>query len=614
MVIRVVTSSLPTVSFVVYLVLSILALNAFPVLAVTAPSLPEIKKQQEDLLNKSKNDTLIDNLVDDLEVEKHQQKAEIAGSIVFLLRGVKITGNNVLTKEDVSPLIQPRINKQITANELKDMAAKLTLVLQSKGYKSSRAFVPPQQISGGIVEFQVEEDLLSNIHVLGKDSFKYEESLFYQYFSDLKGKIIHTPTLVERLKYLNFLPGTRIKPTLKKIEFGKSALVLVLEPVEDLTALAINNNASRYQGDLRTVFSTLVTNPSGRSDTFSLFAAINPEFPKYFSSMAASYSVPFGNKGAKLHVNMSKLDYQIDPDAIGQNLLLFSGSSDTVSLSYEKPFWLDVGSNSWTVGLEKRSATSQTTNNFPDPLVGNQIGFKWVDQSETLYALNASMQFVFSDQIIDQNYPAQNVVNIKVAKILEGVADGTTQEQIDYKELNNNNGIIPQKGPIGDTRDAVANFWKVYFSYYRRQTLPWNMTLNVQANIEWANFDNILSSYDYGGADTGTSGGDLSINIARNFVFEKYLDWMNLQLGFEQQISYNIFYPDRNRPLDRSVEACGGLTDLTPYTQYRCDASSPFLSTRLKRDNHLLSVKVRSRLQSFGVTEDKATVTYTYVF
>lgn len=167
-------------------------------------SLSEIKKQQDELLSNAQNDTLLENLVDELEVEQAENQSEIAEAVKFQLRGVKITGNNVLTKADVSALIQPKINQLVTSTELKQIAAKLTLILHQKGFKSSKAFVPPQQIKAGVVEFKIEEDQLANIHVIGKDSFKYDEALFYQYFDDLKGKIIHTPTLVERLKYLNF--------------------------------------------------------------------------------------------------------------------------------------------------------------------------------------------------------------------------------------------------------------------------------------------------------------------------------------------------------------------------------------------------------------------------
>lgn len=620
MVIRVVKSGILVFTSVLSLTLDLqAAFDPEPVAPTTQDlkpitSLSEIKKQQDELLNQTENKSLLDNLVEDLEVEQDTAKAELLNDVSFLLTGVKITGNNVLTKEDVTALIQPKINKQVTSAELKDIAAKLTLILQQKGYRSSKAFVPAQQIQNGVVEFKIEEDLLANIHVLGKNAFKYDEALFYQYFDDLKGKIIHTPTLIERLKYLNFLPGTRIKPTLKKLEYGKSVLVLVLEPVDDFTSLSINNNASKYQGDLRTVLSTVVANPTGRSDTLSFFAAINPEFPKYFSSLVAKYSVPYGEQGGKLQFHISQLDYQIDPDAVGQNLLLFYGGSNSFSLSYEKPFWLDLGTNSWSVGFEKRQSNSQTVNNFRDPLVGNQIGFKWVDQTETVYALNASAQFIFADRLVGETLPAQNVLNLKFTKILEGFRDGTTQEDIDYKQLNNDAGIIPQKGPIGDTRGAVANFWKLYLSYLRRQALPWQATVNFQANVEWTDFDNILSSYDYGGADTGTSGGDVTVTIGRAFEFKQYLDWLDVQLGYEYQFSINTFYPDRNNPLDRKVQDCGGLSDLIPFETYQCETESPFLSTRMKSDNHVLGFKYRHELESFGVLENRATATYTYVF
>ena len=589
------------------------------------PTLPEIKKQQEELRKNVQNDPISQSLVEELQVENAEENQQVSGGISFVLTGVTISGNQILTKAELEPLIKPLINNNITGDGLKRLSSLISLKLAEKGYRSSRAFIPPQEIKNGLVEIKIEEDKLASIHVLGKDSFKYNEALFYQYFSDLKGKIIHTPTLIERLKYLNFLPGTRIKPTLKKIEFGQSALVLVLEPVQDTTAIAINNNASKFQGDLRTVFSTLVTNPTGRSDTFNFFAAINPEFPKYFSSVVADYAVPLGDRGGKIRLYYSEMDYQIDPKALGKSLeigagadlLLYSGGGQTVGLEFEKPFWLDIGLNSWSIGIEKRHAKSSIVNNFPTAEAGNIYGFESLNQSEDIYGLNFGAQFVISDQWLDDSLPAQNVIRVKFTKIMEGFLGGLTQEEIDFKQANeesDNVNLIQSTGPVGDTRNATANFWKLYLNYLRRQTLPWNLNLHFQLNAEYANFDNIPGSYDYGGADSGTSGGDWSLSLNRTFPFDRYIDWLSLEMGYEQQFAYNVYFPSRVFPFRESTSACGGKKDLIVYEEYQCKASSPYLSLRAKSDQHILWLKYKAELEEFGLTDKKATLSYTYLF
>lgn len=587
--------------------LSFYLLLSFP--AHSSPVLPGVKKLQDQLIKNNQQDALTDNLVDELDIEPQQQQKQLAGDIKFRLTGITITGNTLLQKEDVQGLIQSVINSDIDGADLKRLAEQVTEILHSKGYKSSRAFVPPQQIKGGKVEIKIEEDKLGAIQVLGEDSFKYNEALFYQYFADLRGKIIHTPTLIERLKYLNFLPATRIKPQLKKIEFGQSALILVLEPVEDTTALSVNNNASRLQGDLRTVFSSLITNPTGRGDSLNVILAINPEFPKYYSSVAGRYSVPFGDKGAKLSVNYSELSYQIDPEALGFTLFIVTGESKSLSIEYEKPFMLDWGNNSWSFGLERRYAASQETNNFD-----NEHGNLFLDQSETIYGLSAASQFIFSDQLFGDSLPAQNLFKVKFTKIMEGFLDGLTQEQIDFKEAEDLTPELPQTGPVGDTRDATANFWKLYVNYARRQILPYKLNLHFQFNGEYADFDNIPTSYDYGGADSGTSGYDWRLSVSRNFTFDNYLDWLSAEVGVEERVAFNVFMPPANQPLLRSVNSCGGLTDLNAFEIYRCDTFSPYLSLRAKSDNHVLWLRHQTNKDSFELTEEKTTLSYTYVF
>ncbi len=582
------------------------------------PTLPEIKKQQEELIKNTQQEQLNENKVERLEVEPSQQTQQIKDDIFFVLRGITITGNNLLTKEDVQDLIQPLLNQSVSSSVLKQLSQQLTQILVAKGYASSRVFVPPQQIKDGKVEFRVEEDKLVNIHVLGKDSFKYEEALFYQYFADLKGKVVHTPTLIERLKYLNFLPASKIKPTLKKVEFGKSALVLVLEPLQDLTTLTVNNNASKFQGDARVTYSTLIANPTGRSDVFNFFAAVNPEYPKYFNSMVASYSVPLGDKGATLSLSHSVLYYQLDPKSIGEGetegALQYEGDATTSVLRYQKPYLLDWGANSWSVELERRSAAARQITLFSDSLFGGAYGSLYVDQSEILYSLNFSTQHIFGDAWVSKSLPAQNIAKFKVAKVLEGFLDGLTQEDIDLKYLNDGLPVIPAQGPVGNTDDATANFWKVYFNYLRRQVLPWNMNLNFSLNAEYANFDNIPSSYDYGGADSGTSGLDWKLSLVRTFNFDAYVDWLSVEFGFEQQNAYSVFIPNRFNPLDRSVESCGGKVDLIPGEMYRCSLENPYLSLRAKSGDHVLWLNYQTNLKEYSLKEREVTLSYTYVF
>lgn len=581
------------------------------------PTISEIRKQQEELIKNAQQDTLQQRKVEDLEVEKGQSSQQIKDDVTFVLRGIKITGNNLLTKADVESFVQPLINAPVSSSQLKQLSQQLTAVLADKGYATSRVFVPPQQIQNGNVEFRVEEDKLTTIHVVGEDSFQYEEALFYQYFDDLKGKVVHTPTLIERLKYLNFLPATKIKPTLRKVEFGKSALILVLEPQQDLTTVTINNNASRFQGDSRVSYSTLVANPTGRSDVFNFFGAINPEFPKYFSSLVGSYSVPIGDKGATLSFSQSVLDYQLDPDVVAdgdlKGVLQYEGDASTTVIKYEKPYLISHGANSWSVELERREASSRSITLLPDFQFADGLsGSLFIDQSEVLYSLNVATQHIFNDNLLGKNLPAQNVVKVKLAKALEGFMDGLTQEDINLKELNEDVPVLPKTGPVGFTKDATANFWKLYFNFLRRQVLPANINMSFALNAEYADFDNIPSSYDYGGADSGTSGLDWTLSFSKTFMMDSYVDWLNVELGYEQQNAFNIFVPEF--VVDRSVQECGGKTDLVTGEYYRCQLNYPYVSLRAKSGSHILWLKYQNGIKPYSLKEHDLTLTYTYVF
>ncbi len=83
------------------------------------------------------------------------------------IREVKIIGNTVFDLEELNPIIQSVTARSVTLNELLAAANDITKLYQDKGYLTSRAFLPKQQITDGIVTIQVIEGSLEDIKIEG---------------------------------------------------------------------------------------------------------------------------------------------------------------------------------------------------------------------------------------------------------------------------------------------------------------------------------------------------------------------------------------------------------------------------------------------------------------
>ncbi len=91
----------------------------------------------------------------------NQQQVKIS------IREVKIIGNTVFDLEELNPIIQSVTARSVTLNELLAAANDITKLYQDKGYLTSRAFLPKQQITDGIVTIQVIEGSLEDIKIEG---------------------------------------------------------------------------------------------------------------------------------------------------------------------------------------------------------------------------------------------------------------------------------------------------------------------------------------------------------------------------------------------------------------------------------------------------------------
>ena len=80
---------------------------------------------------------------------------------------IQVVGSTILSQDEINALVKPLEGRSATLEELKQIADKITEIYLNRGYITSRAVLPPQTITAGIVQIQVIEGKLTRIEVEG---------------------------------------------------------------------------------------------------------------------------------------------------------------------------------------------------------------------------------------------------------------------------------------------------------------------------------------------------------------------------------------------------------------------------------------------------------------
>ena len=89
-----------------------------------------------------------------------------------LARAFRFTGNTVVPEAELQAIAAPFLGRELSNAELDDLRVRLTRHYVNAGYINSGAVIPDQDVSGGIITFQIVEGRLSEIVVGGNNRFR----------------------------------------------------------------------------------------------------------------------------------------------------------------------------------------------------------------------------------------------------------------------------------------------------------------------------------------------------------------------------------------------------------------------------------------------------------
>lgn len=269
-----------------------------------------------------------------LELAPKQQQPRLSTLFNVYIKQIKITGNTVLSSQALKTITSQYENRTVTNEELQTLRDELTRYYIDQGYINSGVVLPDQQITNGIVSFQVIEGKLTKIVVDGTDWLQP---------SYIKGRIqqktespLNIHRVQERLLLLQQDPliekvNAELQPGLNP---GESRLVILVTEARPYEAGATAaNNRSPSIGSISGQFWLQHKNLTGFGDRFYFSYSGTEGLHDFYGT----YSIPLTPYDTRLNVYYQQSE--ADVVDLPSNELSIASRSQVFGAALSQPFY-----------------------------------------------------------------------------------------------------------------------------------------------------------------------------------------------------------------------------------------------------------------------------------
>ncbi|TAM08952.1 MAG: ShlB/FhaC/HecB family hemolysin secretion/activation protein [Pusillimonas sp.] len=239
--------------------------------------------------------------------QKNAPTVVVPDTVKILVNRLRVTGATVYTEANLVALTGFKPASQLTLTELRAMAAKITDWYHKNGYFVAQAYLPAQDIKGGVVTIAVAEGRYGK--VILHNHTNLSDSLALSQLSGINtGDPIAIDPLDSRLLLLSDIPGVITTSTLTpSASPGASDLIVDVAPGRRITgSIDADNAGNRYTGEYRLGATVNFNDLLGRGDVASVRAMTSGRGMNYGR---ASYQIQFGK--ATVGVAYSRLGYRL---------------------------------------------------------------------------------------------------------------------------------------------------------------------------------------------------------------------------------------------------------------------------------------------------------------
>jgi hemolysin activation/secretion protein len=228
------------------------------------------------------------------------------------VNGFRITGNKSVLETDLQLMLLDNLGKENTFAELQAATDRLSNYYRAKGYFVARAYLPQQEISGGIVEIAVLEGTVGKTRLAREGATRTGDAVFQRILDAnvIPGATLRENELEKAALLANDLPAVGASITLDPgAATGQSDVTLNVNEGKLATiTVDLDNYGNRFTGQTRLGTTLYLNSPLGLGDQFS-FRAMGTSGDLTFGR--ANYQVPVGGSGTRVGVAWNKVNFAV---------------------------------------------------------------------------------------------------------------------------------------------------------------------------------------------------------------------------------------------------------------------------------------------------------------
>lgn len=278
------------------------------------------------------------------------------------VNAVNVTGETVFSDAQLIAAAGFTPGSELNLSDLRNIAARIARYYNERGYFLAQAYVPAQDIEGGVVTIAVSEGRYGAIDLRNQSQLR--DNVARGVLAGLDGgDIVESAPLERRLLLLSDISGIAVRSTLAPgSAVGTSDLIVDITPGRRVSgSIEADNAGNRYTGPYRLGGSVYFNNLTGSGDVASLRVLASNLGLLYGR---ASYQTLLGN--ASVGVAYARINYELGREF---KSLDARGSADILSLFGSYPVIRSRNANLYALGavearyLEDRIRSTSTVSN-----------------------------------------------------------------------------------------------------------------------------------------------------------------------------------------------------------------------------------------------------------
>lgn len=226
---------------------------------------------------------------------------------------LRITGNTAFSTEILHALVADQEGKSLTLPQINELAGRITTYYQSHGFPLTRAIIPAQSITDGVIIIQVVEAHYGKVQL--NNHSEVSDALLNASLEPLSGgELIADDELNRALLLLSDVPGVGVNAVLKPgSAVGTADMDVETRYIQaPLANVSLDNYGNRYIGRTRLNGNVNLVNPFHHGDTLSANIISTGEGMNY---ARLGYDTLLNGQGTRVGAAYSALRYKLGSTA-----------------------------------------------------------------------------------------------------------------------------------------------------------------------------------------------------------------------------------------------------------------------------------------------------------